>query len=186
MISRYLVEFRTRKAHRWIVREKDLLRYLICIIVLVIFMLTLYSSSGGPSYNNSSPWSLVCELGEMCFLLFAINMIWHIRNSTCINYNEKILLLTSISLLLLGSISIVILICFKNYVNWDGWNIWIYYGKEFIINFTIIAILIWSKVICSSISYFICKSFFLNFYFYKVFYKIKNLGHSITFCWITF
>ena len=54
--SSLLVEFRTRKAHRWVVRDKDLLKYWAVMVTCVL----VYLSSGTMStlqHSGYSPWS---------------------------------------------------------------------------------------------------------------------------------
>jgi hypothetical protein len=49
-----LVEFRTRKAHRWVVREKDLLKYWAVMVTCVV----VYLASGTVStLQHSEHWS---------------------------------------------------------------------------------------------------------------------------------
>lgn len=43
-LYRHLVEFRTRKAHRWVVRDLDLLRYLCAMIVAVLCYLAAFTA----------------------------------------------------------------------------------------------------------------------------------------------
>jgi len=43
-LYRHLVEFRTRKAHRWVVRDLDLLRYLCAMIVAVLCYLAAFAA----------------------------------------------------------------------------------------------------------------------------------------------
>lgn len=43
-LYRHLVEFRTRKAHRYVVRDLDLLRYLCAMIVAVLCYLAAYTA----------------------------------------------------------------------------------------------------------------------------------------------
>ncbi|XP_049530450.1 probable G-protein coupled receptor 158 isoform X3 [Anopheles darlingi] len=44
-LYRHLVEFRTRKAHRWVVRDLDLLRYLCAMIVAVLCYLAAFTAT---------------------------------------------------------------------------------------------------------------------------------------------
>lgn len=42
---RILIEFRTRKAHRWVVRDKDLLKYLLGMIVVVFGYMAAWTAT---------------------------------------------------------------------------------------------------------------------------------------------
>lgn len=70
-IYRSLVEFRTRKAHRWVVREKDILRYLGTSVAVVLFYVLAWSltveyggSDGGVVCPAITNWHRVTEIGE--------------------------------------------------------------------------------------------------------------------------
>ena len=40
-----MVEFRTRKAHRWVVRDKDMLKYLSAVIIVVIGYMAAWTTT---------------------------------------------------------------------------------------------------------------------------------------------
>ena len=42
---RILIEFRTRKAHRWVVRDKDLLKYLLAMVLIAIGYLAAHTAT---------------------------------------------------------------------------------------------------------------------------------------------
>lgn len=58
---RSLVEFRTRKAHRWIVREKDLLIYLSAFVAVVFFYLAAWTVGEADCRTS---WHRVTEAGN--------------------------------------------------------------------------------------------------------------------------
>ena len=70
IFHRALVEFRTRKAHRWVVREKDILRYLSAIFAVVIFYMTAWTVTDSikiPHADHACPitwWHRVTEVGK--------------------------------------------------------------------------------------------------------------------------
>ncbi|XP_035700849.1 probable G-protein coupled receptor 158 isoform X2 [Folsomia candida] len=92
-IYRSLVEFRTRKAHRWVVREKDILRYLLTMTMVIVFYMTswtvtnkYYSGDGGIEFHDHlycpvTWWHRVTEFGEVLFLCVGLNMAWHLRRA---------------------------------------------------------------------------------------------------------
>lgn len=87
-IYRSLVEFRTRKAHRWVVREKDILRYLGTTVAVVLFYLlawtcTVRDFGGGqepysPGNNIVCPavtnWHRVTEIGQ--YTLYSSSLLF--------------------------------------------------------------------------------------------------------------
>lgn len=64
---RALVEFRTRKAHRWVVREKDILRYLSTIICVVLFYMGAWTTVSWPFPSTIqclvTGWHRLTEIG---------------------------------------------------------------------------------------------------------------------------
>jgi hypothetical protein len=70
------VEFRTRKAHRWVVREKDIVRYLCTMTCVVVFYMTswtvtnkYYSGVDGETFYDhlycpTTWWHRVTNLGK--------------------------------------------------------------------------------------------------------------------------
>ncbi|GIZ04911.1 probable G-protein coupled receptor 158 [Caerostris extrusa] len=104
-----LAEFQTRKAHRVCVRDKDLLKYLMGIITVVIGYLLAWTAvmidnmSDGYSIvtHEQTPtglkyvmcralwWDYVTEVGEMLFLLFAVVLTIKIRNARSDCFHEK-------------------------------------------------------------------------------------------------
>lgn len=124
-LYRIYAEFQTRKAHRVCVRDKDLLKYL-CAIILVItgYMaawsaLILETIDGFANLVNESTevyiiqigrtmdnlkfvickqlsWDYVTELGELIFILAGFYMSYSIRNARSEFYREKWALCTCI------------------------------------------------------------------------------------------
>jgi G protein-coupled receptor 158 len=61
-LYRHLVEFRTRKAHRYVVRDLDLLRYLCAMIVAVLCYLAAFTALCIDYLENSTlTWNLEME-----------------------------------------------------------------------------------------------------------------------------
>ncbi|GAB6018706.1 hypothetical protein CHUAL_000381 [Chamberlinius hualienensis] len=106
---RILVDFRTRKAHRWVVRDKDLLKYLAGIIITVTGymsawtaitadqivrenqgMIVLGQTDDGYNYHTckSTWWNYVTETGELAFLMFGIYISYHTHHATS-PFNEN-------------------------------------------------------------------------------------------------
>lgn len=95
-LYRHLVEFRTRKAHRWVVRDMDLLKYLCAMIVAVLCYLSAFTASsmdflelgqlGGledDSLNRCRPmrWDYVTQAGEILILTFGLHLCFASRNA---------------------------------------------------------------------------------------------------------
>lgn len=100
-LYRHLIEFRTRKAHRWVVKDTDLLKYLFVMILSVLAYMAAYTSitlnfmqenysllykgitSEGVHYEACKPlwWDYVTELGEMTILIFGIHLSYASRNA---------------------------------------------------------------------------------------------------------
>ena len=45
LLCRILIEFRTRKAHRWVVRDKDLLKYLLAMVLIAFVYLAGHTAT---------------------------------------------------------------------------------------------------------------------------------------------
>ncbi|XP_053200998.1 probable G-protein coupled receptor 158 [Panonychus citri] len=125
-LYRIYAEFQTRKAHRVCVRDKDLLKYLIGIVMIVIGYMAAWSSlvidsmNGLPSMSigprvgslilqeGQTPdglryfickelsWDYVTEAGEFSFLLTGVYITYCIRNAKPEVYGEKCSLCCSI------------------------------------------------------------------------------------------
>lgn len=101
-LYRHLVEFRTRKAHRYVVRDLDLLRYLCAMIVAVLCYLSAFTASCSDflqytelTWNNELSddkqisnmcrplkWDFVTEAGELLILVFGLQLAYVSRNAT--------------------------------------------------------------------------------------------------------
>ncbi|XP_054708356.1 probable G-protein coupled receptor 158 [Uloborus diversus] len=115
-IYRILAEFQTRKAHRVCVRDKDLLKYLMAIITVVIGYLLAWTAviidnmDEGYSVvvHEQTPmglkyvicralwWDYVTEVGELLFLLFGVFLTYKVRNAKSDCFHEKEMLAWSI------------------------------------------------------------------------------------------
>lgn len=100
-LYRHLIEFRTRKAHRWVVKDTDLLKYLFIMTLSVFAYMAAYTSislnfmqedysllhesrtTEGASYEACKPlwWDYVTEMGEITILFFGIHLSYASRNA---------------------------------------------------------------------------------------------------------
>ncbi|XP_050529295.1 probable G-protein coupled receptor 158 isoform X2 [Daktulosphaira vitifoliae] len=100
-LYRILMQFRTRKAHCWTVRDKDLLRYLSSAIVAVIVYLAAWTAASlnffsegfhlvvinvtndGYKFKTCKPqwWNYITETGELMVLLVGIHYGLSARNA---------------------------------------------------------------------------------------------------------
>ncbi|XP_015836028.1 metabotropic glycine receptor isoform X3 [Tribolium castaneum] len=100
-LYRHLIEFRTRKAHRWVVKDTDLLKYLLIMIMSVLAYMAAYTSitlnflkenysllreevtQDGVHYQACKPlwWDYVTETGELVILIFGIHLSYASRNA---------------------------------------------------------------------------------------------------------
>ncbi|XP_055709770.1 probable G-protein coupled receptor 158 isoform X3 [Phlebotomus papatasi] len=109
-LYRHLIEFRTRKAHRWVVRDLDLLKYLCAMIVAVLCYLSAFTASamdflehGGllgleeDDTNTCRPlkWDYVTQAGEMFILAFGLHLGYASRNANT-QFRERQFLVVSI------------------------------------------------------------------------------------------
>lgn len=126
-LYRIYAEFQTRKAHRVCVRDKDLLKYLCAIILVIVGYMAAWSAliletiDGFANLVNESAevyiiqigrtvdnlkfvickqlsWDYVTELGELSFILAGFYMSYSIRNARSEFYREKWALCTCIYL----------------------------------------------------------------------------------------
>ncbi|OXA63123.1 hypothetical protein Fcan01_02295 [Folsomia candida] len=77
----------------WVVREKDILRYLLTMTMVIVFYMTswtvtnkYYSGDGGIEFHDHlycpvTWWHRVTEFGEVLFLCVGLNMAWHLRRA---------------------------------------------------------------------------------------------------------
>ena len=93
-LYRHLIEFRTRKAHRCVVRDVDLLKYLCAMVVAVLCYLSAFTASSLDFVEHSQldglrvanmcrplKWDYVTEAGEMAILLFGLYLSYISRNA---------------------------------------------------------------------------------------------------------
>nr|XP_018900451.1 PREDICTED: probable G-protein coupled receptor 158 [Bemisia tabaci] len=107
-LYRILMEFRTRKARRWVVRDKDLLTYLLGMVVVVVAYLAAWTVSvlnflqegfsilirvhafPNPEIVACKPlwWDHVTQIAELMFLLFGLQLGYAARNAS-VQFNER-------------------------------------------------------------------------------------------------
>ncbi|XP_052864506.1 probable G-protein coupled receptor 158 [Anopheles cruzii] len=132
-LYRHLVEFRTRKAHRWVVRDLDLLRYLCAMIVAVLCYLAAFTATSldflqyselvwqmdqpqAPpdaeqvASNMCRPlrWDYVTQAGELLILGFGLQLAIASRNANT-QFRERQFLVASILIEFLVSSTFYIL-----------------------------------------------------------------------------
>ncbi|CAH1109091.1 unnamed protein product [Psylliodes chrysocephalus] len=116
-LYRHLIEFRTRKAHRWVVKDTDLLKYLLIMTMSVLAYMAAYTSItlnfiqenysllylgrtlDGERYYacKSLWWDYVTETGELVILIFGIHLSYASRNART-QFHERTFLCVAISL----------------------------------------------------------------------------------------
>lgn len=95
-LYRHLVDFRTRKAHRWVLRDVDLLKYLGTMVFAVVCYMAAFTASSldllekgqlltlrMPTTNTCHPlkWELVTQISEMLILCFGLHLAIASRNA---------------------------------------------------------------------------------------------------------
>ncbi|XP_022900982.2 metabotropic glycine receptor isoform X2 [Onthophagus taurus] len=120
---RHLIEFRTRKAHRWVIKDTDLLKYLFIMVLSVLAYMSAFTSislnfvqesydllhvqttTHGASYYACKPlwWDYVTEIGELAILLFGVHLSIASRNAKT-PFNERTYLCLAIIIELIGSL----------------------------------------------------------------------------------
>lgn len=116
-LYRILMEFRTRKAHRWVVRDKDLLKYLLGMVLIMLAylsawtatnlnflsqgfsLLTIGYTDAGLHFQACKPlwWDYVTEAGELVILLFGLHLGLAARNAT-VQFEERRFLCCTVAL----------------------------------------------------------------------------------------
>ncbi|XP_065081088.1 metabotropic glycine receptor isoform X2 [Ochlerotatus camptorhynchus] len=127
-LYRHLVEFRTRKAHRWVVRDLDLLRYLCAMCVAVLCYLAAFTATSMDFLRYSElvwkventddqvtsnmcrplKWDYVTEAGELLILGFGLQLAIVSRNANT-QFRERQFLVASILIEFLASATFYIL-----------------------------------------------------------------------------
>ncbi|XP_031345784.1 probable G-protein coupled receptor 158 [Photinus pyralis] len=116
-LYRHLIEFRTRKAHRWVIKDTDLLKYLLIMFMSVFAYMAAYTaisvnfvqenysllSKGetleGVHYEACKPlwWDYVTQVGELAILIFGIHLSYASRNART-QFHERRYLCAAISI----------------------------------------------------------------------------------------
>ncbi|XP_075212212.1 G-protein coupled receptor 158 smog isoform X2 [Lycorma delicatula] len=116
-LYRILMEFRTRKAHRWVVRDKDLLKYLMGMVLIMTAYLSAWTAvtlnflqegftilrvgetSAGFHFQACKTlwWDYVTEAGELVILLFGLHLGLAARNAT-VQFEERRFLCLTVAL----------------------------------------------------------------------------------------
>ncbi|XP_022250510.1 probable G-protein coupled receptor 158 isoform X2 [Limulus polyphemus] len=115
-VYRILAEFQTRRAHRVCVRNRDLLKYLLGVILVVVGYMAAWTAVVVDSTSNGHNvleegrtveglifftcralwWDYVTEVGELAFLFFGIYLTYRIRNAKADWFREKMVLFAAI------------------------------------------------------------------------------------------
>lgn len=105
-LYRHLVEFRTRKAHRWVLRDVDLLKYLSSMIFAVICYMSAFTASSIDLIQTAAldglqevqtntcqqmKWEFVTQTSEIFILAFGLHLAIASRNA---NTQFRVSLLT--------------------------------------------------------------------------------------------
>lgn len=95
-LYRHLVDFRTRKAHRWVLRDVDLLKYLGTMVFAVICYMSAFTASSldlletaqleslrEVNTNTCQPlkWEFVTQASEILILCFGLHLAYASRNA---------------------------------------------------------------------------------------------------------
>lgn len=95
-LYRHLVDFRTRKAHRWVLRDVDLLKYLGTMVFAVGCYMAAFTASSldllkiahleslrEVNTNTCQPlnWEYVTQHSEILILIFGLHLAYASRNA---------------------------------------------------------------------------------------------------------
>lgn len=95
-LYRHLVEFRTRKAHRWVLRDVDLLKYLSSMLFAVICYMSAFTASSIDLIQAAAldglqeiqtdtchqmKWEFVTQISEIFILAFGLHLAIASRNA---------------------------------------------------------------------------------------------------------
>lgn len=95
-LYRHLVEFRTRKAHRWVLRDIDLLKYLSSMLFAVICYMSAFTASSIDLIQAAAldglqeiqtdtchqmKWEFVTQISEIFILAFGLHLAIASRNA---------------------------------------------------------------------------------------------------------
>ncbi|XP_030382919.1 probable G-protein coupled receptor 158 [Scaptodrosophila lebanonensis] len=118
-LYRHLVDFRTRKAHRWVLRDVDLLKYLGTMVFAVLCYMSAFTASSldllkganldslrDAHTNTCYPmnWELVTQASEVSILCFGLHLSFASRNANT-QFRERQFLVTALTLEFLVSTS---------------------------------------------------------------------------------
>lgn len=110
-LYRHLVEFRTRKAHRWVLRDVDLLKYLASMVFAVLCYMAAFTASSYDliktadldglqevNTNTCQPlkWEFVTQASEILILAFGLHLAIASRNANTQFRVSKIMVLYSV------------------------------------------------------------------------------------------
>ncbi|CAH1133680.1 unnamed protein product [Ceutorhynchus assimilis] len=116
-LYRHLIEFRTRKAHRWVVKDTDLLKYLLIMVLSGLAYMAAFTALTlnfitenysvlqightitGEQFEGCKYlwWDYVTEVGEAAILVFGIHLAYASRNART-QFHERNFLCAAISL----------------------------------------------------------------------------------------
>ncbi|XP_031618728.1 probable G-protein coupled receptor 158 isoform X2 [Contarinia nasturtii] len=122
-LYRHLVEFRTRKAHRWVLRDIDLLKYLSSMIFAVVCYMSAFTASSMDLIQTAAleglqevqtntcqqmKWEFVTQFSEILILTFGLHLAIASRNANT-QFRERQFLVASISAEFIVSVNFYIL-----------------------------------------------------------------------------
>ncbi|XP_055295866.1 probable G-protein coupled receptor 158 isoform X2 [Sitodiplosis mosellana] len=122
-LYRHLVEFRTRKAHRWVLRDIDLLKYLSSMIFAVVCYMSAFTASSMDLIQTAAleglqevqtntcqqmKWEFVTQFSEILILAFGLHLAIASRNANT-QFRERQFLVASISAEFIVSVNFYIL-----------------------------------------------------------------------------
>ncbi|KAI8118663.1 putative G-protein coupled receptor 158 [Lucilia cuprina] len=122
-LYRHLVDFRTRKAHRWVLRDVDLLKYLGTMVFAVICYMSAFTASSldlletaqleslrEVNTNTCQPlkWEFVTQASEILILCFGLHLAYGSRNANT-QFRERQFLVTTLIIEFIVSLTFYIL-----------------------------------------------------------------------------
>ncbi|XP_055370745.1 uncharacterized protein LOC129605163 isoform X2 [Condylostylus longicornis] len=122
-LYRHLVEFRTRKAHRWVLRDVDLLKYLGTMVFAVVCYMSAFTASSIDLIENadlfglqevqtntcvSLKWEYVTQISEILIICFGLHLAFASRNANT-QFRERQFLVAALIIEFIVSSSFYIL-----------------------------------------------------------------------------
>ncbi|XP_065357902.1 metabotropic glycine receptor isoform X3 [Calliphora vicina] len=122
-LYRHLVDFRTRKAHRWVLRDVDLLKYLGTMVFAVVCYMSAFTASSldlletaqleslrEVNTNTCQPlkWEFVTQASEILILCFGLHLAYGSRNANT-QFRERQFLVTTLIIEFIVSLTFYIL-----------------------------------------------------------------------------